>query len=141
GSGGAGVRRARLPARQRGGTLPARAARGPHLGGHERDPAAHHRPLARAPRRRAGAPLRAPAAERMDLGRLLRPRSVAVVGATDRPGSYGEQTLRNLEACGFEGSVGGVHPTRTEVLGRPCVPSVEDLPEAVDAVVIAIPAA
>ena len=77
----------------------------------------------------------------MDLGRLLRPRSVAVVGATDRPGSYGEQTLRNLEACGFEGSVWGVHPTRTEVLGRPCVPSVEDLPEAVDAVVIAIPAA
>jgi acetyl-CoA synthetase len=77
----------------------------------------------------------------MDLGRLLRPQSVAVVGATDRPGAYGEQTLRNLEACAFSGSVWGVHPTRTEVLGRPCVPSVEDLPEAVDAVVIAIPAA
>ena len=76
----------------------------------------------------------------MDLGRLLRPRSVAVVGATDRPGSYGEQTLRNLAACAFSGTVWGVHPTRTEVLGRPCVPSVEDLPEAVDAVVIAIPA-
>ena len=76
----------------------------------------------------------------MDLSRLMRPRSVAVVGATDRPASYGVQALVNLEAIGFSGPVWGVNPRRTEVLGRPCVPTLADLPEAVDAVVIAIPA-
>ena len=66
---------------------------------------------------------------------------MAVVGATDRPGSYGDATLRNLAALGFAGPVWGVHPTRREVHGRPCVPTLEDLPEPVDAVVVAIPAA
>jgi acyl-CoA synthetase (NDP forming) len=72
---------------------------------------------------------------------LLRPRSVAVVGATDRPGSYGDATLVNLAALGFDGPVWGVHPTRREVHGRPCVRALDDLPEPVDAVVVAIPAA
>ncbi len=77
----------------------------------------------------------------MDLGHLISPRSIAVVGATDRPGSYGAQALLNLDAIGFTGPVWGVNPGRTEVLGRPCVPSVADLPDPVDAVVVAIPAA
>jgi acetyl-CoA synthetase len=77
----------------------------------------------------------------MDLAPLLRPRSVAVVGANDRPGSYGDVIFRNLAAAGFEGAVWGVNPQREEVHGRPCVPRVTDLPESVDAVVVAIPAA
>ena len=77
----------------------------------------------------------------MDLSRLLRPRSIAVVGATDRPASYGAQALLNLEAVGYPGAVWGVNPNRAEVLGRPCVPTLADLPEPVDAVVVAIPAA
>jgi acetate---CoA ligase (ADP-forming) len=72
---------------------------------------------------------------------LLRPRSVAVVGANDRPGSYGDVIFRNLAAAGFEGAVYGVNPKREEVHGKPCVPSVAELPEPVDAVVVAIPAA
>ncbi|HEY2319275.1 MAG TPA: acetate--CoA ligase family protein [Solirubrobacteraceae bacterium] len=76
-----------------------------------------------------------------ELERLMRPASVAVVGATDRPGSYAAETLVNLELIGFPGPVYGVNPRRTEVMGRPCVPGVADLPEAVDAVVVAIPAA
>ena len=52
-----------------------------------------------------------------------------MVGATERPGAYGDQTLRNLAACGFTGPVYGVHPSRSVVHGRPCVPSLEDLPE------------
>ena len=75
-----------------------------------------------------------------DLGRLLAPRSVAVVGATSRPGSYADETLRNLKRLGFAGRVWGVHPTRKRVHGRTCVPTVADLPEPVDAVVVAIPA-
>lgn len=77
----------------------------------------------------------------MDLSPLLAPRSVAVVGANDRPDSYGGTVLANLERSGFEGPVWGVNPKRTEVWGRPCVPTVSDLPEPVDAVVVAIPAA
>jgi acetate---CoA ligase (ADP-forming) len=86
--------------------------------------------------------LETPTAERQaDLGRLMRPASIAVVGATDRAGSYAAETLVNLELIGFQGPVYGVNPKRMEVMGRVCVPSVADLPEPVDAVVVAIPAA
>ncbi len=86
--------------------------------------------------------LRTPEAERQaDLGRLMRPASIAVVGATDRAGSYAGETLVNLELIGFRGRVYGVNPKRREVMGRVCVPTVADLPEPVDAVVVAIPAA
>ncbi len=64
-----------------------------------------------------------------------------MVGANDRPGSYGDVVFRNLAAAGFEGPVYGVNPKRDEVHGKPCVPTVADLPEPVDAVVVAIPAA
>jgi acetyl-CoA synthetase len=77
----------------------------------------------------------------VDLTRLLSPRSVAVVGATDRSGSYAAQALVNLETVGFPGQVWGVNPGRVEVLGRPCVPTLADLPVAADAVIVAIPAA
>jgi acyl-CoA synthetase (NDP forming) len=56
------------------------------------------------------------------LERLLRPRSVAVVGATDRDGSYGAQALISLQTIGFPGEVWGVNPGRREVLGSPSWP-------------------
>jgi acetate---CoA ligase (ADP-forming) len=77
----------------------------------------------------------------VNLTPLLEPGSIAVVGASDRLDSYAGNVLRNLERWGFEGPVWGVNPKREEVLGRPCVPSLSDLPEPVDAVVVAIPAA
>lgn len=76
----------------------------------------------------------------MDLTPLLAPRSIAVVGATDRPDSYAGNVLRNLQRSGFSGPVWGVNPKRAEVLGRKCVPALADLPQPVDAVVVAIPA-
>jgi acyl-CoA synthetase (NDP forming) len=82
-----------------------------------------------------------PRAPTPDPAPLLDPRSIAVVGANDRPGSYGDIVLRNLARADFAGPVWGVNPGRTEVHERPCVPSVADLPEPVDAVVVAIPAA
>jgi acetyl-CoA synthetase len=77
----------------------------------------------------------------VNLRRLLAPGSVAVVGATDRAGSYGAQALENLRTVGFRGEVWGVNPQREEVMGYPCVPSLAELPVAVDALVVAIPAA
>ena len=76
----------------------------------------------------------------MDLGRLLRPQSVAVVGASERD-SYAGETLLNLRGAGFAGPVWGVNPKRTEAHGYPCFPSLSDLPGVPDAVVVAIPAA
>lgn len=77
----------------------------------------------------------------MDLRRLISPASVTVVGATDRPGSYAHAVLANLTRSGFTGPVVGVHPTRSEALGFPCVPSLADIGPAADVVVIATPAA
>ncbi|MFL6182020.1 MAG: acetate--CoA ligase family protein [Actinomycetes bacterium] len=77
----------------------------------------------------------------MNLERLLAPRSVAVVGATPRPGTYGNQAVENLVEAHFDGPVFGVHPKATEVLGVACYPTLSELPEVPDAIVIATPAA
>jgi acyl-CoA synthetase (NDP forming) len=77
----------------------------------------------------------------MELGRLLHPRTVAVVGATERVGSYAGQTLLNLRTLGFPGEVWGVNPGRSSAHGFECFPSLADCPSPPDAVVVAIPAA
>ncbi|MGA1597381.1 MAG: CoA-binding protein, partial [Candidatus Nanopelagicales bacterium] len=73
------------------------------------------------------------------LSRLLTPASVAVVGATDREGTYAHTTLLNLARAQFTGRVIGVHPTRPSAAGVDCVPSLAEA-GPVDAVVIATPA-
>jgi acyl-CoA synthetase (NDP forming) len=71
---------------------------------------------------------------RADLARLLVPRSVAVIGASERAGSFGARVLENLAM--FDGSVYPVN-ARYERLGeRPCYPRVGALPEVPDCVVI-----
>src|SRR4051794_321400 len=77
----------------------------------------------------------------MDLDRLMRPRSIAVVGATPREDTYAHETLRNLELLGYDGDVWGVPPTHQSVLGREVFPSLSALPAPADAVVVAVPAA
>jgi acetate---CoA ligase (ADP-forming) len=77
----------------------------------------------------------------MELGRLLRPRSIAVVGASERDDSYAGETLLNLRAAAFAGPVWGVNPNRDQAHGFPCFPSLSDLPGVPDAVVVGIPAA
>jgi acetate---CoA ligase (ADP-forming) len=72
--------------------------------------------------------------------RLLHPRSVAVVGASDRPDTYSSETLLNLRRLGFEGAVWGVNPRRSSVHGFDCFPSLSELPGVPDAVVVAVPA-
>ena len=75
----------------------------------------------------------------VSLERLINPRSIAVVGATDREGTYAHTTLLNLQRAGFTGRVVGIHPTRSTAAGVPCVPSLAEA-GSVDAVVIATPA-
>lgn len=75
------------------------------------------------------------------LERLLRPRSVAVVGASDKPGALGTTLLSNLDANGFSGDIYPINPKRETLGGRACLPGIEALPEGVDAAVLAIPRA
>ncbi len=78
-------------------------------------------------------------ARRAAIRRLLAPRSVAIVGASSTPGSLGGGVLANLERFGFKGEIHLVNPSRSEINGRACIPSTRDLPEGVDAAVMAIP--
>lgn len=73
-----------------------------------------------------------------NLQALLRPRSVAVVGASPKGGTGG-RILGNVLASGFQGAVYPVNPNYTEIQGRPCYPSIDGLPEVPDCVVVALP--
>jgi acyl-CoA synthetase (NDP forming) len=72
---------------------------------------------------------------------LFAPRSIAVVGASTKPGSIGEMTLANLEKTGFSGAIWAVHPRAGEVFGRPAFPTIAQLPAVPDCVMICLPAA
>ena len=69
---------------------------------------------------------------------LLAPCSVAIIGASGRPGSFGERTLRNLRAH-FAGPVHLVNPQYGRLGDDPCHPEVAALPEVPDCAVIAVP--
>lgn len=74
------------------------------------------------------------------LERLLRPQSIAVVGAGRRSGTIGHEILATLLRDGFRGPVYAVNPNATNVEGRPAYPSVSACPGPVDLAVVAVPA-
>jgi acetyltransferase len=71
--------------------------------------------------------------------RLLRPRSVAVLGASDRPGSLGHAVVKNLREAGFKGPIGLVNPRHTTIDGAPCVPAIADLDPVPDLAIVVAP--
>lgn len=68
-----------------------------------------------------------------DLSRLLRPRSVALLG-----GGWAENVIQQLRKAGFPGAIWPVHPKRDEIAGVPCLRSLDDLPSAPDAAFIGV---
>ncbi|MDB5798981.1 MAG: family N-acetyltransferase [Paucimonas sp.] len=76
-----------------------------------------------------------------NLSFLFEPKSVAVVGASERPHSVGATVLRNMLQAGFKGAVYPVNPRHTQVQGLPCYRDLDDLPQAPDLAVICTPAA
>ena len=74
------------------------------------------------------------------VGRLLRPKSVAIIGVSDDEGSMGGRSLRNIDALQFAGDLHLVSRTSASVGGRPCLPTIDELPYGVDAAIIALPA-
>ncbi|MGF1570802.1 MAG: bifunctional acetate--CoA ligase family protein/GNAT family N-acetyltransferase [Nodosilinea sp.] len=74
------------------------------------------------------------------LDSIFAPRSVAVIGATERPGSVGRTVLWNLISHPFGGTVYPINPKRHNVLGIQAFDRISSLPETPDLAIIAIPA-
>jgi acyl-CoA synthetase (NDP forming)/RimJ/RimL family protein N-acetyltransferase len=83
---------------------------------------------------------RARRAESEAVRKLVSPTSVAVVGASREPGSFGHDVLANIVERGFTGTVHAVNPAATEIAGVPAVASIDDVEGPVDLAIIAIPA-
>jgi len=78
---------------------------------------------------------------RQPLDAILKPKSVAVIGATEKVGSVGRTVLWNLMSTPFGGPIFPVNPTRSSVLGIKAYPNISAVPEKVDMAVITTPAA
>lgn len=78
--------------------------------------------------------------QRHPLNAIFAPRSIAVIGATDKAGSVGRTLLWNLISNPFGGTVFPVNPRRDSVLGIKAYPNLAALPQRVDLAVIATPA-
>ena len=75
----------------------------------------------------------------IQIDKLLRPKSIAVLGASTRETATGSLVLRNLQRFRFPGPLYPINPRYEEVLGLRCYPSISELPETVDLVFIAVP--
>jgi acetate---CoA ligase (ADP-forming) len=71
---------------------------------------------------------------------LMKPSTIAVVGATNKRVTRGNLVLKNIRAANYEGKVYTVHPNYDEIEGFPCYPAVSAIPVGIDSVVAAIPA-
>lgn len=78
--------------------------------------------------------------QRQSLEAIFQPRSIAVIGATERPGSVGRAVISNLLGGKFGGALFPVHLHRKTVLGLPAYPHVTALPSPVDLAILATPA-
>jgi acetate---CoA ligase (ADP-forming) len=79
-----------------------------------------------------------PSAAAPALQAMLEARSVAVVGASAQPGSFGAELLRQLRVGGFDGAIYPVNPNYTEIDGLACVSSIEAVPEPVDLAILGV---
>lgn len=74
-----------------------------------------------------------------DVQHIVHPRSIAIVGASADPRSFGGFVQGNLERFGYSGDLHLVSRSSEEINGRPCVKAVDALPEGIDLAVLAIP--
>ncbi|HUK61410.1 MAG TPA: acetate--CoA ligase family protein [Stellaceae bacterium] len=71
---------------------------------------------------------------------IVRPRSIAIIGVSSRAGSAGHMVLANLVQNEYRGDIHLVGRNLASLEGRPCLPSVDELPEGVDLAVLTVPA-
>jgi len=75
------------------------------------------------------------------LRRILNPRSIAVIGASDSPAKFGGRVMNYMLKHGFKGEIVPVHPTAKQVLGLPAYPSLAAAPGRIDVALLAVPGA
>jgi acyl-CoA synthetase (NDP forming) len=78
---------------------------------------------------------------RIPLARIVGPRSVAVIGASDDAGKFGGRVIHYLIRHGFPGRLLPINPNRAEIRGLPAYASVAAAPGPVDVAILAVPAA
>src|SRR3972149_1246195 len=71
---------------------------------------------------------------------IFSPKTVAVIGATEKAGSVGRTVLWNLISSPFGGTVFPVNPKRPNILGIKAYPSIKDVPDQIDLAVLVTPA-
>jgi acetyl coenzyme A synthetase (ADP forming)-like protein len=74
------------------------------------------------------------------MNRIMRPDSVAVIGASSEDGKIGNSVMKNLVNGGYQGKIYPINPKADEILGYKAYASVKDIPGTVDVAVFAIPA-
>jgi len=74
------------------------------------------------------------------MNRIMKPRAVAVIGASDETGKIGNSVMKNLINGGYQGEIIPIHPKSAEIMGRKAYKSVKDVPGEIDTAVFAIPA-
>jgi len=76
-------------------------------------------------------------AKAMRLDALFRPRSIAVIGASDKP-TVGRRVIASLERIGFSGAIYPVNPNYATVMNRKCYATMAEVPEAPDVAVLCV---
>jgi acetyl coenzyme A synthetase (ADP forming)-like protein len=74
------------------------------------------------------------------MNRIMKPKSVAVIGASAETGKIGNSVMKNLINGGYKGEIYPIHPKADEIMGKKVYKSVKDVPGEVDIAVFAIPA-
>jgi acetyl coenzyme A synthetase (ADP forming)-like protein len=74
------------------------------------------------------------------MNRIMQPKAVAVIGASDEAGKIGNSVMKNLINGGYQGQIYPIHPKAAEIMGHQAFKSVKDVPGEIDTAVFAIPA-
>jgi acetyl coenzyme A synthetase (ADP forming)-like protein len=74
------------------------------------------------------------------MNRIMQPKAVAVIGASDEAGKIGNSVMKNLINGGYQGQIYPIHPKAAEIMGHKAFKSVKDVPGEIDTAVFAIPA-
>jgi acetyl coenzyme A synthetase (ADP forming)-like protein len=74
------------------------------------------------------------------MNRIMKPKAVAVIGASAENGKIGNSVMKNLINGGYKGDIYPIHPKADEIMGKKVYKSVKDIPGEVDIAVFAIPA-
>ncbi|MCS0497706.1 acetate--CoA ligase family protein [Ancylobacter sp. MQZ15Z-1] len=71
---------------------------------------------------------------------FLKPRSVAIIGASRDPSKRGNRAIQTLLDCGYAGTILPINPKETEILGLPCYPDLASAPGEIDLAMVCTPA-